>query len=165
MEYPWISPWSINCVMNEGQRQSCVLLDVNVWIALLDPWHVHHEIAHRWFYQHQHRGWASCPLIQNAVLRILGNPRYPNSPGDPASVACLLTTWLSHPQHHFWPDGISLLDAQLVNASQLQNHSQITDSYLLALAVHHGGQLATLDARLSPAAVPGGDKALSLILE
>ena len=44
MEPLWISPWSINCVMNEAKRQSCVLLDVNVWIALLDPWHVHHEL-------------------------------------------------------------------------------------------------------------------------
>ena len=150
--------------MSEAKPQSCALLDVNVWIALLDPWHVHHEMAHRWFYQHQHRGWASCPLTQNAVLRILGNPRYPNSPVDPAEVAGLLATWLSHPQHHFWPDAISLLDPQRVYTSKLQNHSQITDSYLLALAVHHGGQLATLDARLSPAAVPGGDTALSLIL-
>ena len=77
----------------------------------------------------------------------------------------MLATWLSHPHHNFWPDAISLLDPQRVYTSKLQNHSQITDSYLLALAVHHGGQLATLDARLSPAAVPGGDKALTLILE
>ena len=73
-------------------------------------------------------------------------------------------SWLSHPQQDFWPDAISLLDPQRAYTSKLQNHNQITGSYLLALAVHRGGQLATLDAKLSPTAVPGGPAALSLIL-
>jgi predicted nucleic acid-binding protein len=66
------------------------LLDVNVLIALLDRRHVHHEAAHGWFAAEQAKGWATCPLTQNAVLRILGQPRYPNSPGPPAVVAPLM---------------------------------------------------------------------------
>jgi predicted nucleic acid-binding protein len=60
---------------------SVALLDVNVLIALLDRRHVHHDPAHGWFAAAQANGWATCPLTQNAVLRILGQPRYPNSPG------------------------------------------------------------------------------------
>jgi predicted nucleic acid-binding protein len=55
------------------------LLDVNVLDALLDRRHVHHEPAHAWFAASHPAGWAACPLSQNAVLRILSQPRCPNS--------------------------------------------------------------------------------------
>ncbi|MEO1002570.1 MAG: hypothetical protein AAFX65_05600 [Cyanobacteria bacterium J06638_7] len=77
--------------------------------ALLDPWHVHHNGAHRWFAAHHHQGWASCPLTENAVLRILGNPRFPNSPGPPAVVATVLNAWLGHPRHHIACGGKELV--------------------------------------------------------
>ncbi|MEB3262409.1 MAG: VapC toxin family PIN domain ribonuclease [Cyanobacteriota bacterium] len=123
----------------------CALLDVNVLIALLDPWHVHHEPAHHWFVAHHHRGWASCPLTQNAVLRILGNPRYPNSPGSPVVVTGILQAWLGHPDHHFWPDSLSLLGSDQVDAAQ------------------QGGALVSLDRRLGTGAVPSGEAVLRLI--
>lgn len=151
--------------MTESPQGRYALLDVNVWIALLDPWHVHHAIALRWFNQHQHNGWASCPLTQNAVLRILSHPRYPNSPGDPVAVSALLEPWLGHRHHTFWTDAISLIGSKMVKAGQLLNHSQITDTYLLALAIHHRGHLVTLDSRLQTSAVPEGQSALTLILE
>ena len=144
------------------------LLDVNVLIALLYPRHVHHEQAHGWFASTPSAGWATCPLTQNAVLRILGQPRYPNSPGPPAVVAPLMQELIRHPRHHFWPDVISLLaapggEAPLVDATQLLEAGQITDSYLLALAVHHGGTLVSFDRRLGCGAVAGGSSALRLI--
>jgi predicted nucleic acid-binding protein len=80
---------------------SPALLDVNVLIALLDRRHVHHEAAHGWFAAAQANGWATSPLTQNAVLRILGQPRYPNSPGPPAVVAPLIAALIRHPQHQF----------------------------------------------------------------
>jgi predicted nucleic acid-binding protein len=60
---------------------SAALLDVNVLIALLDPRHVDHERAHTWLADSEPLPWASCPLMENAVLPILGNPRYPKVPG------------------------------------------------------------------------------------
>ena len=65
--------------------------------------------------------------------------------------------------HQFWSDDISLMDARYVNSALLLQSGQITDSYLLALAVHHGGKLATLDARLCVNAVLQGQAALCLI--
>lgn len=141
---------------------SAALLDVNVLLALLDRRHVHHEPAHRWFAGS--RGpWATCPLTQNAMLRILGQPRYPNSPGPPAVVAPLVAALIRHPRHCFWPDAVSLLEPSLVDSDRLLEAGQLTDAYLLALAVHHGGQLVTLDHRLNSAAVVGGSEALRLI--
>ena len=139
------------------------LLDVNVLIALLDSLHVHHEPAHRWFQANARHGWATCPLTQNALLRILSNPRYPNSPGGPAAVMPLLQGMLSHPGHLFWPDLLSWTANPALRAELLLHHGQITDTYLLALAVHQGGRLVSFDARLSVDAVPGGDAGLCLI--
>ena len=139
------------------------LLDVNVLIALIDPRHVQHEPSHRWFQVHGCDGWATCPLTQNALLRILGNPRYPNSPGGPVVVMSLLQQLLAHPSHIFWPDAVSWDAAGVFEAEALLHHGQITDAYLLALAVHHQGTLVSFDKRLSTRAVRGGEEALQLI--
>jgi predicted nucleic acid-binding protein len=42
-------------------------------------------------------------------------------------------------------------------------HGQITDIYLLALAVRHHAKLATFDRRLAAAAIHGGRTALELV--
>jgi len=139
------------------------LLDVNVLIALLDPRHVHHEAAHHWFAARGPAPWASCALTQNAVLRIVGHPRYPNTPGSPAAVSSILGQLISHPQHQYWRETPSLLGLPHVDPAALIDAAQITDTYLLALAVHHGGRLASLDQRLSTRAVSGGEGALERI--
>jgi hypothetical protein len=139
------------------------LLDINVLIALIDPAHVQHDRAHEWFAATGRQTWATCPLTENGVLRIVGHARYPNSPGTPAAVAQLLTALCALPGHEFWSDDITLLDAKRVDGSRLLDSAQVTDSYLLALASAHGGQLATFDQRLVMDAVVNGVKALHLI--
>lgn len=139
------------------------LLDVNVLIALIDPAHVQHDRAHDWFAARGKHAWASCPLTQNAVVRIVGHSRYPNSPGTPAAVAEQMAVLLSLDGHEFWPDDITLFDATRIDSSRLLDSSQVTDSYLLALAQAHGGQLATFDRRLVTDAVIGGSQALHTI--
>lgn len=139
------------------------LLDVNVLIALIDPMHVQHDAAHEWFAETGQWAWATCPLTENGVLRIVGHGRYPGSPGTPAAVAPLLTELRELPGHAFWHDDISLMDVEHLDAARLLNSSQVTDSYLLALACAHDGELATFDRRLVKDAVRGGENALHLI--
>lgn len=139
------------------------LLDVNVLIALIDPVHVQHDAAHEWFAEQGRESWATCPLTENAVLRIVGHVRYPNSPGTPAAVAPLMMSLCALPGHVFWPDDISLLDAGTFDPARLLNAGQITDSYLLALACTRGGKLATFDRRLIADAVVNGAQGLHLI--
>jgi toxin-antitoxin system PIN domain toxin len=139
------------------------LLDVNVLIALLDAGHVHHDPAHAWFAGHGRRAWATCPITENGVLRVIGNPRYPNSPGSPAAVVLLLTALRDIPGHEFWPDDVSLLEDEHCDATRLLSAGSLTDTYLLALAKAHGGQLATFDRRLVTNAVRSGPKHLQLI--
>jgi len=139
------------------------LLDINVLIALIDPAHVQHDRAHLWFAARGQKAWATCPITENGVLRIVGHPRYPNSPGSPAAVAELLSAFRQLPGHTFWPDDLSLLDREQVNAGRLLDSAHVTDSYLLALARAHEGQLATFDRRLVTDAVLKGPQALHLI--
>jgi toxin-antitoxin system PIN domain toxin len=139
------------------------LLDVNVLIALIDPAHVGHDAAHRWFEREGHLDWATCPITENGVIRIVGNARYPNSPGSPVAVAGIVRKLRELPHHQFWPDDISLVDHPRIDPAQILTSAQVTDSYLLALAVAHQGRLATFDRRLSVKAVLGGKASLHLI--
>jgi uncharacterized protein len=139
------------------------LLDINVLIALVDTAHVQHDEVHDWFGKTGKKGFATCPLTENCLLRIVGYSRYPNSPGSPGAVMPSLAAMRALPGHCFWADTISLCDAQLVDGSRLTGHGQVTDTYLLALAKSHGGRLASMDRKLVTGAVIEGKKTLELI--
>ncbi len=139
------------------------LLDVNVLIALIDPAHIQHDRAHEWFAKTGSKAWATCPLTENGVLRIVGHTRYPNSPGTPAAVAELMAVFLTRPGHEFWPDDVTLLDGRLIDGTRLLDSGQITDTYLLAMAAAHGGKLASFDRHLVTDAVTDGRQSLHLI--
>lgn len=139
------------------------LLDVNVLIALIDPAHVGHDAAHNWFGTTGAASWATCPLTENGVIRIVGHPKYPNSAGSPAAVAPIVVSLRALPGHVFWQDDFSLVDSSIVDAARIATPRQVTDTYLLALAVANRGRLATFDRRLSPNAVLRGRTALHLI--
>lgn len=138
------------------------LLDVNVLLALVDPLHSQHARAHAWFALASGQ-WASCVLTQNGALRILAHRSYTNPVASPAEAAQVLGQMCAMPSHQFWPCDLSLLDDPIVVPARLLSHAQITDTYLLALAVRHGGKLATFDKRLVADAVRGGRDALHLI--
>ena len=131
------------------------LLDVNVLVALFNPVHVHHEIAHDWFADHRESGtgWATCPLTENGFLRVLGNPARTGEFVPLPRLVEHLRRWCANDDHQFWPDVLSLRDARLFNVSRLRGHKQIADIYLLGLAVKRGGCLVTFDRKISLGAV------------
>jgi len=131
------------------------LLDVNVLVALFDPDHVHHESAHRWFAAERDFGWATCPLTENGLLRVLANPAYSQSGAPPALILERLQVFCSSGGHTFWPDDVSLRNAELFQTSAAPSHRQVTDVYLLGLAVKRGGRLATFDRAIPLAKVRG----------
>ena len=133
------------------------LLDVNVLIALLDRNHTHHAMASDWFAKYVEHGWASCPITQNGCVRIISQPGYPNSLGV-ADAVLRLQEAVAAPWHQFFPDDVSLLDDSAVDRFRLLGPRQLTDIYLLALAVAHGARLVTLDKSISLAAVRGASE-------
>src|SRR5258706_5892305 len=133
------------------------LLDVNVLVALFDANHSLHAPATRWFDDHGDAGWASCPITQNGCVRVMSQPGYPeNMPV--VTIAERLRQATAHGAHEFWPDDVSVLDSRIIDATRIHGPSQITDVYLLALAVSHHGRLVTLDQSIPLAAVRGAQK-------
>jgi toxin-antitoxin system PIN domain toxin len=130
------------------------LLDVNVVIALLDTEHVGHSVATTWFAAELAQGWASCPITENGTARIMASAGYPN-PLPVAAILQRLAMAKSTEHHRFWPDDISLTDTELFNHAELLGPKQITDRYLLALAVRNNGRLVTFDQGIRPTAVAG----------
>jgi toxin-antitoxin system PIN domain toxin len=133
------------------------LLDINVLIALLDSDHSLHQRAREWFSQHAPSGWTSCPITQNGCVRIMSHPSYPNAvPVRP--VLERLREATQSPHHEFWTDDVSLLDAQIADASRIHGPRQLTDFYLLALAVSRGGRFVTFDASIPLNAIKGAER-------
>lgn len=128
------------------------LFDINMLITLLDQDHVFHHRARNWWTANRQHGWASCPLSQNGFVRIVTQRTY-LSPRPIGDAMAILRRAVSRPDHEFWSDDFTLLDDKLVDHSRLLGPSQITDTYLLALAVKHGGRLVTFDRRISTNAI------------
>lgn len=124
------------------------LLDINVLVALFDAAHAHHDAAHRWFAAVGATSWATCPITENGLVRVLSNPAYPTVSASPIEVTDRLRTFCSQSGHAFWSDVVSLPDSTLFDVSQLRGHQQITDLYLAGLAARQGGKLATFDEHI-----------------
>ena len=120
------------------------LLDVNVLVALFDADHPHHEPAHDWLVANRGSGWATCPLTENGLVRILSNVAYSGSPLPPDAVRERLNAFCESGQHEFYADDVSLRQTTLFKLAGV-THRKLTDVYLLGLARHHGGRLATFD--------------------
>lgn len=122
--------------------ETAVLLDGNVLVALAYPPHVHHPAAKDWFRQ-QAGLFATCPITQGTLLRMLLNfgavPRTEDALG-------VLRGFAEHPRHRFWPDALDYLQ---VGMKGVLGHRQVTDAYLAELARTNRGKLATFDKGLA----------------
>ncbi len=122
------------------------LLDVNVLLALLWRRHEGHAAAMAWFAKTGHKAWASSPLTQLGVIRLLTNPAVTQGVVSPATALETVHELTQHEGHEFWP-----LDHQMETglkplAGRVQSHRQWTDAVLLWQAVEHEGLLVSFDA-------------------
>ena len=124
------------------------LLDTNLLIALLWPSHERHDLAVKWFTRHRARGWATCPLTQAGFVRIVSNPAFSRDAVQPREAVQVLSANTAAQDHVFWPDEIPVAEAVAFTGVRLMGHQQVTDAYLLGLAIRRGGVLATLDQRI-----------------
>ncbi|MDR0592761.1 MAG: PIN domain-containing protein [Bifidobacteriaceae bacterium] len=139
------------------------LLDVNVLLALLDTDHLFHGRARAWLTESIAQGWATCPITQAGYVRVVSGPRYPA--GSTVSQAIgRLAEAMREPHHTFWPCDVSLAAQGAVAGGRLLGPGQVTDVYLLALAVAHGGRLVTLDRRVPLTPAPGATAANLVVL-
>ena len=130
------------------------LFDLNVLIAMFDEEHIHYERAHRWWGTNR-RAWLGimpghaewlCPCGLATKLFQFNSHEL--------TLIALLRRALSHRDHTFWPDDLSIADPAHFDHTHIRGPKQLTDVYLLALAVKNGGRLVTMDSAISVAAVP-----------
>jgi toxin-antitoxin system PIN domain toxin len=135
------------------------LLDVNLLVALFDPDHIHHELAHDWFADHRAGGWATCALTENGLVRVLANPSYGSAVSRPAELLPRLQQFCASGHHAFWAETVSFRDETIFKSAFVAGHRQVSDLYLLGLAKKMGGCLATFDHGISLGAVVGATRA------
>ncbi|MGC4190933.1 MAG: PIN domain-containing protein [Thermomicrobiales bacterium] len=138
------------------------LLDVNVLIALIDVDHAMFERAGSWFHADPALDWLICPIVQMGVVRIMSGPRY-SSPLRPAEAMESLRSVTCLGGCRFVADDLDVLDRVAFDDRSMRGSAHITDTYLLALAAHHGAALATFDARIGTNAVRSSDAEVFLI--
>jgi len=139
------------------------LLDVNLLIGLLDSAHVHHRAAVEWFRSVAAvEGWATCPVTENGLIRVVSHVSYPNLRLTPALAAASLARFKAGFSGvcRFWADEISLTDQSLFDLGVLTGSRQTTNAYLAGLAFRKAGRLATLDGGIPWRAVRGADAGL-----
>jgi len=124
------------------------LLDVNVLLALSWPWHKFHGEAQKWFGRNAAKGWATCPLVETGFVRIVSNPAFSSHAVSPNEALNALETSTKHPAHQFWADDIPVAGGLAKLQRRIVGHQQVADAYLVALAIHHRGKLATMDRGL-----------------
>lgn len=122
------------------------LADSNLLIALAVVDHVHHGIAVAWL-DDASENVATCPITEGALIRFLVREGLTASNAADILAVVHLQEW-----HEFWADGIPY-SRGLLNG--VIGHRQVTDAYLVGLALHNRGKLATLDQGL--AALHGDD--------
>jgi toxin-antitoxin system PIN domain toxin len=128
------------------------LFDINVLLALFDAEHIHHRQALAWWSDNRDGGWASCPLTQNGFVRVISGARYPRARSF-ADAMAVMRAQIEQSDHAFWVDDISIADAGIFDHGRLFGPNQITDVYLLALALKNGGRFVTFDRAVPVRAV------------
>lgn len=137
------------------------LFDVNALLALGDLKHPSHFKVAKWKDSNPGIGWATCPITENGFVRIISQPSYKNTNLNAAEALLALQKICTDPFHEFWPDEISIREN--LPCDKVPGPKAVTDLYLLALAVHKNGKLASLDTRIDPTLIPGGQEAFHLI--
>ena len=122
------------------------LLDANALIALGWTQHEHHEKISRWFRGHSREGWATTAFTQAAFVRVIAQPAFSGQSIGIADIVELLLRNTAHPKHRLLPLDFGFGEVMGWCTGGLLGHRQVTDAWLLALAIRHKVKLLTFDA-------------------
>jgi toxin-antitoxin system PIN domain toxin len=120
------------------------LLDVNFLVALAWPNHMAHAQAVAWFLENLKTPFATSPMTEAGFIRISMNPLIVSEQISLKEAMSMLETYRTRYKHVFWPDALSVFEA-LSMLKPLSGHRQITDAYLLSLAIANKGILVSFD--------------------
>jgi toxin-antitoxin system PIN domain toxin len=138
------------------------LLDVNALIALGWTQHEHHETMARWFRAHARDGWATCAFTQAAFVRVIAQPAFSGQAIGIGEIVELLLRNTSHPKHRLVPLDFGFEQVIGRCTGGLLGHRQVTDAWLLALAIRHGMKLLTFDSGVAQLLASAKERQLHL---
>ena len=121
------------------------LLDVNVLVALTSVEHKHYRSAIAWFDSLGRQEWGICPLTEAGYFRLVGNPAIRFGDGGLSRAADVLSELAQHPGYRYWPLTESWIVLTAPFRTRIFGHQQVTDAYLLGLAIGEDGVLVTFD--------------------
>jgi predicted nucleic acid-binding protein len=112
----------------------------------------------RWFRSNSSKGWSTCPITENGLIRVMSLPRYPSGRRTPQQIIERLQMLKSVQAltHESWADEISLTDASLFRPQYITGSLLVTDAYLLGLAAKRGAKLVSFDRSLPWQAIRNG---------
>lgn len=141
------------------------LLDVNVLLAWLWPAHEAHKAASSWMHNHRQEPWATCPVTEMGFLRIVTTRSFsPHAPSWAEAVGILRKHTEGSPRHYFWPDSLTSVELDRRLGKRINGPNQITDAYLLALAMQNDGRMVTFDYRMETLAAEGSVEREALVI-
>jgi toxin-antitoxin system PIN domain toxin len=123
------------------------LVDVNVWLALLAPRHVHHEAAGRWFEGLGAGEAGICRIVQLALIRLLGNKSIMGADAVRAADAWSVISLLLEDERVTFVDEPPGIDAILPGFFRypVPTPKLVGDAYLAAFAIAASRTMVTTD--------------------
>jgi hypothetical protein len=121
------------------------LLDLNALIAFGDHDHEHHQPIQKWFISSGKADWGICPLTEAGFVRVTTNPAYRQMSRTITQATAILADFATHPGYRYWPITEKWTVLTEPFSGRLFGHQQVTDAYLLGLAVKEKGVLVTFD--------------------
>ncbi|HVT79402.1 MAG TPA: TA system VapC family ribonuclease toxin [Phycisphaerae bacterium] len=121
---------------------------MNVLIALTEPGHEHYRKAQEWFHHRPAGVWGICPLTEAGFIRITAAQS--SAPGALAiqRAIAILQAFRAYSDFWYFPITESWIALTAPLAANLHGHQQVTDAYLLGLAIQENAQLVTFDQRM-----------------
>lgn len=139
------------------------LLDVNALVALTSIEHPQYPKAQQWFDSLGNEAWGICPLAEAGYVRVVTNPASGPIMRTFLQAAAILRDLAQQPGYRYWPITGSWETLTAPFAARISGHQQVTDAYLLGMAIKEGGMLVTFDRGLKYLAGPEFRKNLMVL--
>jgi uncharacterized protein len=130
------------------------LFDVNLLVTMHLPGSNSFSQVQHWFSMIGSKNFATCAITQAGFIRVSTQLAVIGGAIDVSEAKVALQRLTARSEHAYWPIDISYLEAVEPFETRMLGYRQITDAYLLGLAIHHRGKLATLDRAIVHLAGP-----------
>jgi predicted nucleic acid-binding protein len=138
------------------------LLDVNLVIALTEKGHGGYRTAWNWF-ETPELMWGLCAFSEVGYLRITSNPRVGGY--SIAEAEKVLAVLKKRPGYRYLPITADWAELVAPFRDRVWGHQQVTDAYLLGLAIKENCVLATMDRAIQHMAGPKYSKHVLVLNE